>query len=132
MRDSQPNLPSYTLKRFSEIFFKVCPMLSKWSDKHERLFLEFMRYKSRVPVCGAIMINQTWDKVRSPRRVCRVNRLLTVTSSFDLQCILVKGWKGNSWSFPKGKINQDEDKHICAIREVHPSTQHRPSEFRTN
>lgn len=38
-------------------------MLSKWSDKHERLFLEFMRYKTRVPVCGAVMINQTWDKV---------------------------------------------------------------------
>lgn len=65
VRDSQPNLPSYTLKRFSEIFFKVCPMLSKWSDKHERLFLEFMRYKTRVPVCGAVMINETCDKVSS-------------------------------------------------------------------
>jgi hypothetical protein len=25
-----------------------------------------MRYKQRVPVCGAILINETWDKV-SPR-----------------------------------------------------------------
>ncbi|CDZ97533.1 dcp2-domain-containing protein [Phaffia rhodozyma] len=94
-RELNPSLPSYTLKRFSEIFFKVCPLLSEWSDEHEHMFLEFMRYKMRVPVCGAILINETWDK-----------------------CLLVKGWKGNTWSFPKGKINQEEPKHICAAREV--------------
>jgi mRNA-decapping enzyme subunit 2 len=68
VRDLNPSLPSYTLKRFSEIFFKVCPLLSQWSDEHERMFLEFMRYKSRVPVCGAIMINEAWDKVSPGRK----------------------------------------------------------------
>lgn len=34
------------------------------------------------------------------------------------QCLLVKGWKGTSWSFPRGKKNKDEEDHKCAIREV--------------
>ncbi|XP_022765362.1 mRNA-decapping enzyme subunit 2-like isoform X3 [Durio zibethinus] len=34
------------------------------------------------------------------------------------RCILVKGWKGTSWSFPRGKKNKDEEDHACAIREV--------------
>jgi predicted NUDIX family NTP pyrophosphohydrolase len=31
---------------------------------------------------------------------------------------LVKGWKGSSWSFPRGKKSKDEEDHACAIREV--------------
>lgn len=34
------------------------------------------------------------------------------------QCLLVKGWKGSSWSFPRGKKSKDEEDHACAIREV--------------
>jgi len=30
----------------------------------------------------------------------------------------VKSYKGNSWGFPKGKIDRDEDKVSCAVREV--------------
>lgn len=40
---------------------------------------------------------------------------------FHLQCVLVKGWKGSSWSFPRGKKNKDEEDHKCAIREVRTS-----------
>ena len=36
----------------------------------------------------------------------------------ESQCLLVKGWKGTSWSFPRGKKNKDEEDHTCAIREV--------------
>lgn len=36
----------------------------------------------------------------------------------DFQCLLVKGWKGASWSFPRGKKNKDEEDHTCAVREV--------------
>ena len=32
--------------------------------------------------------------------------------------LLVKAWSGKSWGFPKGKIDRDEDKLTCAIREV--------------
>jgi len=46
----------------------------------------------------------------------RVDSVLTS----GYQCILVKGWKSSAgWGFPKGKINQDEEPHKCAVREVH-------------
>lgn len=37
--------------------------------------------------------------------------------------VLVRGYKkGASWSFPRGKINKDEDDIDCAIREVYEET----------
>ncbi|GKC39708.1 mRNA-decapping enzyme subunit 2 [Tanacetum coccineum] len=33
-------------------------------------------------------------------------------------CVLVNGWKGSSWHFPRGKKNKDEEDDACAIREV--------------
>ncbi|SCV74759.1 BQ2448_7788 [Microbotryum intermedium] len=83
-------LPSYGLKAFSLLMFK----------SHQQIWASFMAYKERVPVCGAILISQYWDKV-----------------------LLVKGWnKGASWSFPRGKINKGEPEGMCAVREVCPLT----------
>jgi 8-oxo-dGTP pyrophosphatase MutT (NUDIX family) len=71
-------------------------MLHQWSHSHETAFNQFMAYKTRVPVCGAIMLNSS------------------MTS-----CVLVKGYKASSgWGFPKGKINQNEKEVDCAVREV--------------
>ncbi|TBU35269.1 DCP2-domain-containing protein [Dichomitus squalens] len=97
IREQNPSkFPSYTLKTFSEALFRACPLLAHWAEDHDRSFEQFMKYKTRVPVCGAIMLNDTWDKV-----------------------VLVKGWKSSAgWGFPKGKINEQEPKHRCAIREV--------------
>lgn len=37
--------------------------------------------------------------------------------------VLVKGWKKSAnWSFPRGKINKDEDDLDCAVREVYEET----------
>ena len=39
------------------------------------------------------------------------------------EVVLVKGWKKNAnWSFPRGKINQDEKDLDCAVREVYEET----------
>lgn len=96
IREQNPTFPSLPLKKFSAMLFHACPLLHQWSNDHENAFNMFMHYKTRVPVCGAIMLNDSWDK-----------------------CVLVKGWKSSSgWGFPKGKINEDEPKHVCAIREV--------------
>ncbi|KAI0285322.1 DCP2-domain-containing protein [Russula aff. rugulosa BPL654] len=100
IREENPKFPSLHLKKFSETFFQACPLLERWRGDHDGAFNHFMRYKTRVPVCGAIMLNDTWDKV-----------------------VLVKGWKSSSgWGFPKGKINQNESPHECAVREVAEET----------
>jgi mRNA-decapping enzyme subunit 2 len=39
------------------------------------------------------------------------------------QAVLVKGWKkGSKWSFPRGKINKDENDLDCAVRETYEET----------
>jgi mRNA-decapping enzyme subunit 2 len=49
-----------------------------------------------VPVCGGILLDSACE-----------------------HCVLVKGWKsGASWGFPKGKINDEEERWGCAVREV--------------
>jgi len=75
--------------------------MSQWSHYHHiTAFSEFLAYKTRVPVRGAIMLNEEMDEV-----------------------VLVKGWKkGANWSFPRGKINKDEKDLDCAIREVYEET----------
>ncbi|KAJ3408901.1 mRNA-decapping enzyme subunit 2, partial [Chytridiales sp. JEL 0842] len=96
VREEHPNLPSFSLKNFSALFFEHCPLLVQWAHDHEKAFQTFMEYKVRVPVCGAIMLNERLDKV-----------------------LLVKGWKSSSgWGFPKGKINKEESESECAVREV--------------
>ncbi|KAI9321574.1 Dcp2, box A domain-containing protein [Dichotomocladium elegans] len=92
----QPNLPSFQLKTFSEKIFKHCPLLKQWAHQHEKTYSDFMQYRFRIPVCGAIILNENLDK-----------------------CLLVKGWSSKSgWSFPRGKINENEKFNDCAIREV--------------
>ncbi|KAI4142281.1 MAG: hypothetical protein LQ341_003257 [Variospora aurantia] len=101
IRPLDPDLPSLNLRNFCLRIFQHCPLLSEFSpDHHATAFEEFLAYKTRVPVRGAIMLNDGMDEV-----------------------ILVKGWKkGANWSFPRGKINKDESDLACAIREVYEET----------
>ncbi|KAI9777836.1 MAG: mRNA-decapping enzyme subunit 2 [Geoglossum umbratile] len=101
IRPLDPNLPSLNLKQFSLRIFQHCPLFSEFSPYHHtQAFSEFLSYKTRVPVRGAIMLNEEMDEV-----------------------VLVKGWKkGANWSFPRGKINKDEKDLDCAIREVYEET----------
>ncbi|KAJ6144810.1 hypothetical protein N7470_008705 [Penicillium chermesinum] len=101
IRPLDPALPSLSLKAFALRIFQHCPLMSQWSHYHHiTAFSEFLAYKTRVPVRGAIMLNQDMDEV-----------------------VLVKGWKkGANWSFPRGKINKGEKDLDCAIREVYEET----------
>ena len=101
IRPLDPSLPSLPLRAFSLRIFQHCPLFSQWSAEHyTTAFAEFMAYKSRVPVRGAILLNDAMD-----------------------ECVLVKGWKkGANWSFPRGKINKDENDLDCAVREVYEET----------
>lgn len=65
LREEDHSLPAMTLKKFSSSLFAVCPFLRNSGHTHEEAFQSFLAYKTRVPVCGAIMLNETWDKVSS-------------------------------------------------------------------
>lgn len=51
------------------MLFAACPLLQQWSPEHEEAFSIFMQYKTMVPVCGAIMLNDTMDKVLAGHRI---------------------------------------------------------------
>ena len=101
IRPLDPDLPSLNLKNFCLTIFRRCPMFSSLSSyDHAQAFSDFLDYKTRVPVRGAILLNEQMDSV-----------------------VLVKGWKKNAnWSFPRGKINKDELDLDCAVREVYEET----------
>lgn len=57
---------------------------------------EWREYKQNVPTYGAILLDT------------ELTHVLLVQSY----------WARSSWGFPKGKVNQDEEPHRCAVREV--------------
>ncbi|KAI9829527.1 MAG: mRNA-decapping enzyme subunit 2 [Phylliscum demangeonii] len=101
VRPLDPALPSLSLRNFCLRIFQHCPLLSSFSQHHHSTaFSEFLAYKTRVPVRGAILLNDAMDHI-----------------------VLVKGYKkSGNWGFPRGKINKDEKNLDCAIREVDEET----------
>ncbi|XP_071930331.1 mRNA-decapping enzyme subunit 2-like isoform X1 [Coffea arabica] len=93
--EKNPSLKSFTLKEFTSLMFNSCDVLKPYVAHIDDIFKDFTSYKVRVPVTGAIILDESFER-----------------------CLLVKGWKGTSWSFPRGKKNKDEEDHTCAIREV--------------
>ena len=88
-------LPAYhNLKVFCTKFFTLSPLLSSQLSRFDGLYDSFTSYLHSVPVCGVILLNARLDRV-----------------------LMVRGWKGNSWSFPKGKIDANEGELQCALRE---------------
>ncbi|CAO1618542.1 unnamed protein product [Parajaminaea phylloscopi] len=125
LRPLNSTLPSLNLRKFSIYILQTASLtvplirqyISSGSDAGENpvvqledlggatfgleaAFDEFLKYKTRVPVCGAVLLSEDWKS-----------------------CLLVKGWKSSaSWGFPKGKINQSEAPRDCAIRETFEET----------
>ncbi|XP_065871579.1 mRNA-decapping enzyme subunit 2 [Euphorbia lathyris] len=93
--EKNPSLKSFNLKEFTSLLFNSCDVLRPYVAHIDDIFKDFTSYKVRVPVTGAIILDETYER-----------------------CLLVKGWKGTSWSFPRGKKNKDEEDHACAVREV--------------
>ncbi|KAL0452164.1 UNVERIFIED_CONTAM: decapping enzyme subunit [Sesamum latifolium] len=97
--EKNPSLKSLTLKEFTSLLFNNCDVLKPYVAHIDDIFKDFTSYKVRVPVTGAIILDETYER-----------------------CLLVKGWKGSSWSFPRGKKSKDEEDHKCAIRECPDSS----------
>ncbi|KAL7184554.1 hypothetical protein ACSBR2_026664 [Camellia fascicularis] len=104
--EKNPSLKSFTLKEFTSLMFNSCDVLRPYVAHIEDIFKDFTSYKVRVPVTGAIILDDSYER-----------------------CLLVKGWKGTSWSFPRGKKNKDEEDHACAVREVLEETGFDVSKF---
>lgn len=66
-RPLYPQLPSVNLRAFTSALFSHCPLLWKFSGEHEAAFDDFLKYKIRVPVRGAIILNKEMDKVDAQR-----------------------------------------------------------------
>lgn len=93
-------LKALTLREFTSLMFQSCAALRPYITQIDDIYKDFTTYKTRVPVMGAIILDETLER-----------------------CLLVKGWKaGASWSFPRGKKNKGEEDHCCASREVQEET----------
>ena len=87
--------PNLTLLTFSQRLFKSCPLLAPLEPKAKEIYDAFTSYKRQIPTCGAILLNAAKTKL-----------------------VLCRSYNGKSWGFPKGKIDRDEEKEECAVREV--------------
>lgn len=100
MADKHKHLPHFgNLKSFAETIFQHCPLLRKIQHNCEDLFNEFGAYKNQIPVFGCILLSPDMKKI-----------------------VLICNWKGTSWGFPRGKINEGETPLECAIRETWEET----------
>jgi len=91
-----PKLRHCSLKDFAEHMFRHIPFLRGYSDDVDTVLEDWREYKLSVPTYGAIILNEDLTRV-----------------------ILVQSyWNRTSWGFPKGKVNEEEEPHLCAIREV--------------
>lgn len=84
------------IKDFSAQVFKHCPFLSGHAGEVGKILENWKSYKMTVPTYGAIILDPEMKHV-----------------------LLAQGfWTKSSWGFPKGKVNENELSHDCAIREV--------------
>lgn len=98
-REQNANFPSLELPGFIKSLFKELPVLKSLCEDYEQAYAEFKEYKKGIPVRGAIIFNDKYDKV-----------------------LMVRPWKRQTWGFPRGKINKEEDDKVCAVREVMEET----------
>jgi hypothetical protein len=67
LRPINPQLPAMGQEAFSRLILETSPLLTdsdsavNYRDKWEA----FVTYKGMVPVCGGVLLNETWDKVGS-------------------------------------------------------------------
>ncbi|GLV31702.1 Decapping protein 2 [Carabus blaptoides fortunei] len=89
-------LRSCGIKEFAAHIFQHVPFLHPHAEHVDKVLEEWREYKQSVPTYGAILLSED------------LTHVLLVQSY----------WAKNSWGFPKGKVNEDEEPSHCAIREV--------------
>ncbi|XP_061599126.1 m7GpppN-mRNA hydrolase [Cololabis saira] len=95
-----PGAPHCGIRDFAKAVFQHCPFLLPHGEEVQKVLEQWKEYKMGVPTYGAIILDETLEKV-----------------------LLVQGYLAKSgWGFPKGKVNEDEAPHDCAVREVMEET----------
>ncbi|CAG9859008.1 unnamed protein product [Phyllotreta striolata] len=89
-------LKACSIYEFAAHVFQHIPYLKSENHKLHEILEEWKEYKLSVPTYGAIILSEN------------LSHVLLVQSY----------WAKLSWSFPKGKVNEEEDPAHCAIREV--------------
>lgn len=98
-------LPRLSLTAFTRTMFQHISRtndfkyLKKKIPEVDDVVAKFKEYKAMVPTYGVIILDESMT-----------------------QCLMVQGYGGNGWGFPKGKINDSEDPIHCAIRELKEET----------
>ena len=95
------NLQKCNMTEFSTHMWRHIPFLRlRHGNDVNQILEDWKQYKISVPTYGAIMLNEDLTHV-----------------------VLVQSyWNKTSWGFPKGKVNEFEAPHLCAVREVMEET----------
>lgn len=93
---NMPGAPHCGIRDFAKAVFHHCPFLLPHGEDVQKVLEQWKEYKMGVPTYGAIILDESLENV-----------------------LLVQGYLAKSgWGFPKGKVNEDEAPHDCAVREV--------------
>ena len=100
LRTQNPEYHNFkTFRSFSQALFLQSEILANLNVDFPREFSAYKRYRSQVPLCGGILLNELGDKV-----------------------LLVRDFNSMSWMFPRGKKIPGESDMDCAVREVMEET----------
>ena len=95
-----PHLSEGTIQELGAHLFNHVPYLQNYVNDIGDILQEWQVYKKSIPVNGAILLNKQMNKI-----------------------LLVKGFGSKAtWTFPKGKLNENEEYDTCAAREVFEET----------
>ncbi|KAM3597756.1 uncharacterized protein V6R79_008834 [Siganus canaliculatus] len=95
-----PGAPHCGIRDFATAVFQHCPFLLPHGEDVQKVLEQWKEYKMGVPTYGAIILDESLENA-----------------------LLVQGYLAKSgWGFPKGKVNEDEAPHDCAVREVMEET----------
>lgn len=96
LADKFDHLPHLSERRFTLQLFERNPVLKHYKEHHGEYMKRYREYLHSIPAYGAVIMNKDLSKV-----------------------LLVKSYKGDSYNFPRGKINEAESEVQCAKREVY-------------
>lgn len=90
-------LPKLSLRTFGLLLCERCPLLRLYltADSYGTFVDQWRQYCRTIPLRGAILLNNTLTKV-----------------------LMVQGWRGGRYMFPRGKVDEHEDDVACAVREL--------------